>query len=137
MKSSFSVFAGEALLPVDISSLTAVQNYVEKLTDFILKKCMSDKANISAELNQLLRVIATRLEELMECIQNAEKMDSVDDTQQWILIGRCWVLLGSIQFVLFSIFETIDPVVKVQMRKADCNDDVRIRFFFYNLSMRS
>ncbi|KAK7603581.1 hypothetical protein V9T40_003580 [Parthenolecanium corni] len=123
IKSSFYVFTGETVAPVDISSNT-VLSYVEKLTDFILKKCVSDKANISVELNQLLHIIATRWEELMKCIEDVEKMDSTEDTQQWILIGRCWVLLGYIQFLLFSIFETIDPVLKVQMRKSDCNDDL-------------
>lgn len=139
MKSSFAVFTSETLAPVDISSSTAVRDYVEKLTEFIIKKCMSDKAHISVELDQLLHVIASRLEELMECIKDVEKMDSLEDTQQWILMGRCWVLLGCIQFILFSIFETIDPVVKVQMRKADCNDDVRIypQYIFAIMAMRT
>ncbi len=90
---------------------------------------MREKENVPVEFSKMLEIIAEKLRELVENINELENGNRPENTR-WLLIGKSWTLAGAIQFLLFSIFDAVDPVVKIRLQKSDCEDDVSSRCLF-------
>lgn len=100
-------------------SVHVVDEIVQNLKDFIKRKKIIESEELPREL-QLVDVLENNLKELCCMLSNI----SENCGETWVLIGKSWTHIGVTQFLLFSIFEMVDPVLKMKFKKADCDDDV-------------
>lgn len=100
-------------------STETIDQIIQQLKDFIKRKKITESETQPMEL-KLIELLGNKLKEL------SYLLNSMDDNsiKMWINIGKCWTHIGVIEFLLFSIFEMVDPVLKLRFKKSDCEDDV-------------
>lgn len=90
-----------------------------------MAKKHSEKETVPETLNNFIDLLALRLTELGSLIDELGLPESQNNfSGTWIIIGKCWVLMGTVQYLLFSVTDIIDPVLKINFKMSDCNDDV-------------
>lgn len=101
-----------------------IVHLVNCLRYFVAKK-HSEKETVPETLNNFIDLLALRLTELGSLIDELGLPESQNNfSGTWIIIGKCWVLMGTVQYLLFSVTDIIDPVLKINFKMSDCNDDV-------------
>lgn len=109
-------------MPISVSITADLINGIRR---FVARKRTFEEHSIPEALIKLIDLLALRLTELTTLIGELdEPADGNDDSEAWITIGKCWTLMGTIQFLLFSILDMVDPVLKVWFKISDCKDDV-------------
>lgn len=105
-------------LEKEANSLHMVERIVQQLRDFVKRKKIIENETQPREL-QLVDVLENNLKELYIMLNDME-----ENSASWTNIGKSWIHIGVVQFLLFSIFEMVDPVLKMRFKKLDCEDDV-------------